>query len=440
MKLTQEEQNCTNSLLAYIDASPTPWHAVDVMAGHLKAAGFRQLREEEAWTLKAGDACFVTRAGSALAAFIVGSNEVFEEGFRIVGAHTDSPGLRVKAEGIHEKHGMIRLGVEVYGGAILASWTDRELSLAGRIVLRDDKAQTGIRTALTRIDEPLLRLPNLAIHLNREVNNLGLKLDKQEGMPLLLGAASDNAGERLLDLCCERAGASRESLLEFELCAFDVQPSALYGLDGEYLAAGRIDNLAMCHAGMQALLDLRKLGDPPASTSIGVFYDNEEVGSQSAQGADGSFLPDLLERLQLALELSREDFRRACSRSFLVSADMAHALHPNGASFYEPQHHVFLNEGPVVKLNANLRYTSSATSTARFGRCCEAAGVPMQRYVHRTDLACGSTIGPMASANLGIEGVDVGNPMLAMHSIRECAGSKDHLMMVKALGAVFAGV
>jgi aspartyl aminopeptidase len=434
--MTKLNHGRADKLLAFIDESPTPWHAVKAMARELSAAGFRELQEGDEWKLAAGDACYVIRGGSALAAFIVGTASPASAGYRIVGAHTDSPGLRLKPGGLHEKHGQVRLGVEVYGGPILASWTDRELGLAGRLVFKGENG--GIRHELCHLNDNLLRLPNLAIHLNRDVNNKGLVLDKQDGLPLLLGEGGQGLEDRLLELCCEGRG-ERAELLDFELCACDTQPAAFYGLDEEFYATGRIDNLAMCHAGLLALLDLKASGHNAASTAVGVFYDNEEVGSQSAQGADGSFLPDLLERVQLALEAGREAFLRACSHSYLVSADMAHAIHPNGANLYEPQHHVLMNHGPVIKQNANLRYTSNSTSAARFRRACEAAGVPVQTYVHRTDLPCGSTIGPMASASLGIEAVDVGNPMLSMHSIRECAGTLDHEMMISAMVKVFEG-
>jgi aspartyl aminopeptidase len=426
---------CAADLLAFLDASPSPWHAVEEMGRRLTAAGFLRLEEGEAWELEAGRGYFTTRAGSALAAFVAGGEAPARAGFRLMGAHTDSPGLRVKPQGEHAKGGLLRLGVEVYGGPILATWTDRELGLAGRLVLEDPASATAVLTRTVRLEQALLRLANPAIHLNREVNNKGLVLDKQEELPLLLAAAEEGLpeGGLLRGLLAETAGVDPGAILGFDLCAWDLQAAAFWGPGREFIAAGRLDNLAMCHAGLLAVQRLVEEGIRPAATALAVFFDHEEVGSQSPQGADGSFLPDLLERVHEALGGGRGDFLRACSRSFLISADMAHALHPNYLRWYEPQHQAFLNRGPVIKHNSNLRYTTNGEGAARFERICQAAGVPVQHYVHRTDLPCGTTIGPMASARLGIPAVDVGNPMLSMHSARECAGALDPLWMTEAL-------
>jgi aspartyl aminopeptidase len=432
-------------LLDYLDLSPSPWHAVSEAARRLEEAGFARLDESQSWRLEPGGAYYLMRGGSALAAFVAGSAAPAEAGFRLAAAHTDSPGLRVKPQGEHAKGGLLRLGVEIYGGPILATWTDRELGLAGRVLVADPGSRQGVAGRTVWLRQPLLRLPNAAIHLNREVNNKGLLLDKQEELPLLLAAAAADlpAGGLLRRLLGEAAGVDAAEILAFDLCACETQPAAFWGPEEEFVASGRLDNLAMCHAALLAILEARGAARP--WTRAAVLFDHEEVGSQSAQGADGSFLPDLLERAHEALGGGRQDgdrrpggreaFLRACSRSFLVSADMAHALHPSYQRLYEPQHHVALNGGPVIKLNSNLRYTTDGASAARFQRVCAAAEVPLQRYVHRTDLPCGTTIGPMASSRLGIAAVDVGNPMLSMHSIRECAGALDPLWMARALAA-----
>lgn len=431
----QAHEACAADLLAFLDASPTPWHAVEEMKRRLAAAGFALLREEDAWQLRPGGAYMVERGGGALAAFVAGQGSLAEEGFRLMGAHTDSPGLRVKPKGEHAKGGMLRLGVEIYGGPILATWTDRELGLAGRVSVKDPAAPGGVSQRLVRVDRALLRLANAAIHLNREVNNKGLVLDKQEELPLLLAVEESLPdGGLLRGLLAQAADVDPARILAFDMCAIDLQPATLWGASEEFIASGRLDNLAMCHAGLLAVLAAAREADELRGVALSLFFDHEEVGSQSTSGADGSFLPDVLERIHEALGGGREAFLRACARSFLVSADMAHALHPNYQRLYEPQHQVFLNQGPVIKLNSNLRYTTDGPGAARFMRICADAGVPVQRYVHRTDLPCGSTIGPMASARMGIAAVDVGNPMLSMHSVRESAGALDPLWMAQALG------
>ncbi len=431
-------------LLDYLDASPSPWHAVAEAALRLAKAGFRRLLEEEAWRLEPGQGYFMIRGGSALCAFVAGTAPPEEKGFQLVGAHTDSPCLRVKPQGEHVKGGFVRLGVEVYGGPILATWTDRELGLAGRLVLRDGaglRDGPGLRELPIKLERPLLRLANPAIHLNREVNSKGLILDKQEELPLLLAQAEAGLpeGRLLLELLAAEAEVEPGEILSFDLCSWDLQSACFWGASEEFIASGRLDNLAMCHAGLAALLLATDEGEVPEHTPVLVLFDHEEVGSQSPTGADGSLLPDLLERIHAARGGGRESFLRACSRSFLISADMAHALHPSYLRWYEPQHHVFLNQGPVIKLNSNLRYATDGVGQARFQLICEKAEVPVQRYIHRTDLPCGTTIGPMASARLGIRTVDVGNPMHSMHSVRESAGARDPELMTRALATFFQG-
>lgn len=437
--ITNEQRQACADLLEYLDASPSPWHAVDEAARRLDEAGFLRLREEEAWSLEPGRGYYLMRGGSSLAAFLTGMKPPAEGGFHIVGAHTDSPGLRVKPKGEHAKGGLVRVGVEIYGGPILATWTDRELGLAGRLVLHGEGG--GLEERSVEVRRPLLRLANAAIHLNREVNNKGLLLDKQEEIPLLLAQAEAGLpdGNILRELLAYEAEVEAERILGFDLCAWDLQEACTWGADDEFIASGRLDNLAMCHAGLTGLLQTARNLQPPDSTAVLLLFDHEEVGSQSAMGADGSLLPDVLERIHEARGGGRAEFLRACARSFLVSADMAHAAHPNFLRVLEPQHHVFLNQGPVIKLNSNLRYTTDGASLARFTTICQTAGVPVQTYVHRTDLPCGTTIGPMASSRLGIRAVDVGNPMLSMHSVRESAGAADPLHMNLALAAFLAG-
>jgi aspartyl aminopeptidase len=420
-------------LLDFIDASPSPWHAVETCASRLRAAPYVELNEAERWSLHAGGRYFVVRGGSSIIAFIVGQKPAAEIGLRLIGAHTDSPGLRIKPKPAEEAQGMVRLGVEVYGGPILATFADRDLALAGRVNV---KTEQGFETRLVRFNQPLLRLPNLAIHMNREVNESGLKFNKQTELPLLLGVSENDskAEARFRQPIADLLGVQASDLLTWELNAYDTQKGSLWGVDQEFIADSQLDNLASCHAALSALLAT----DSPAATCLCAFFDHEEVGSESATGASGSFLSDVIERLSSNTGLDAEDQRRMLARSFFISADMAHAWHPNFPSAYEPCHRALVNAGPVIKSNANQRYSTSAETAARFMAICEKAGVPCQQYAHRTDLGCGSTIGPILAARLGIPSVDVGSPMWAMHSIRESAGVLDHHYMTAALTAAFA--
>ena len=433
MTIPARTRQQAQDLLDFIDASPSPWHAVATCEQRLQAAGFARLDETERWTLQAGDKRYVVRGDAAIIAFVVGSAALAESGLRIIGAHTDSPGLRIKPRPAEEVGGMVRLGVEVYGGPILATFADRDLSLAGRVHVR---TPDGFATRLVRFADPLLRLPNLAIHMNREVNESGLKFNKQSELPLLLGVAEEGvkADARFRQPIAAALGVEPGDLLTWELNAYDTQKGSLWGADREFIADSQLDNLASCHAALNALLAT----DQPAATCLCAFFDHEEVGSESAAGAGGSFIADVLARLAGNAGLDAEDQRRMLARSFFISADMAHGWHPNFPAAYEPCHHALVNAGPVIKSNANQRYSTNGETAARFMALCAKAGVPCQQYAHRTDLGCGSTIGPIVAARLGIPSVDVGSPMWAMHSIRESAGVLDHGYMIAALSAAFA--
>lgn len=433
MTIPASTRQQAQDLLDFIDASPSPWHAVATCEQRLQAAGFARLDETERWTLQAGDKRYVVRGDAAIIAFVVGSAALAESGLRIIGAHTDSPGLRIKPRPAEEVGGMVRLGVEVYGGPILATFADRDLSLAGRVHVR---TPDGFATRLVRFADPLLRLPNLAIHMNREVNESGLKFNKQSELPLLLGVAEEGvkADARFRQPIAAALGVEPGDLLTWELNAYDTQKGSLWGADREFIADSQLDNLASCHAALNALLAT----DRPVATCLCAFFDHEEVGSESAAGAGGSFITDVLARLAGNAGLDGEDQRRMVARSFFISADMAHGWHPNFPAAYEPCHHALVNAGPVIKSNANQRYSTTGETAARFMALCARAGVPCQQYAHRTDLGCGSTIGPIVAARLGIPSVDVGSPMWAMHSIRESAGVLDHGYMIAALSAAFA--
>ncbi len=433
-KLMNTDTHATaQALLDFIDASPSPWHAVAHCEAQLQAAGYSRLNEGERWKLVAAGGYYVVRGGASIIAFVLGSQNAAEAGLRIIGAHTDSPGLRVKPKPAEDAQGILRLGVEVYGGPILATFADRDLGLAGRVNVR---GEDGFTPRLAHFDQALLRLPNLAIHMNREVNEAGLKFNKQTELPLLLGVSDKDskADQRFRALLASKLDVSPDALLTWELCACDTQKGTFWGADQEFIANSQLDNLASCHAALSALLVTKA----PAATCVCAFFDHEEVGSESAAGAGGSFLADIIQRLAANAGLDSEDQRRMLAHSFFISADMAHAWHPNFPSAYEPGHRVMVNGGPVIKSNANHRYSTGAETAARFMAICEKAGVPCQQYAHRTDLGCGSTIGPIVAARLGIASVDVGSPMWAMHSLRESAGVLDHSHMIAALTAAFS--
>jgi aspartyl aminopeptidase len=395
--------------------------------------GYSELRESDAWELTNNSKHFVTRNDSSLIAFIVGTKTKDASGFKIIGAHTDSPNLKLKPNPSFEKNGCLQLGVETYGGVLLTTWTDRDLSLAGRVIIKGKKQP---QSKLILFDEPLLRIPQLAIHLNRDVNEKGLTLNKQNHLPPIF-SLSDKKGsnKNLLEKrVSQKLKCKSADILNMELSLYDTQSGAIGGAEGEFIFSSRLDNLASCHAALQALTE-SKTKDP--MTRVIAFYDDEEVGSDSAQGAGSPFLKDVLERLTLESDNPRETFFRSMANSFFISADMAHAVHPNYPEKHDPQHMPVLNGGPVIKCNSNQRYATEGVSSAWFEMLCKKAGIPVQKFVVRSDLGCGSTIGPITAANLGIRTVDVGNPMLSMHSIREMAGTKDHLPLIKAFKEYF---
>jgi aspartyl aminopeptidase len=433
MQVSIEAKQRAQALLEFIDASPSPWHAVAHIEQSLRAQGFTQLIENESWQFAPGGKYFVIRDGGSIIAFVLGQSATAETGFRIVGAHTDSPGLRLKPKAAYSSENIAQLGVEVYGGPILATFTDRDLSLAGRVMV---KTASGLISHLVKLDHPIARLPNLAIHMNREVNEKGLVLNKQTGLPLIFGHAANSeiAKQLLSDTLANALKISASDILSWDLALYDTQTGSFWGIEQEFIANSQLDNLASCHAALEALISVEE----PQATSICALFDHEEVGSESATGAGGSFLLDVMERICHVEKLTPENKLRSYAQSFFISADMAHAFHPNHAGSYEPCHHVQVNQGPVIKTNANQRYSTNAATAARFIQLCEQAGVPYQQYAHRTDLGCGSTIGPIMAAQLGIATVDVGNPMWAMHSIRESAGVLDHSYMIATLQQHYA--
>jgi len=422
-----------SDLLTFLGESPTPFHAVASAVTRLEAASFRALAETDDWSsLAPGPYAFV-HGGSSLLAFVIPKTKRIK-GFRIVGAHTDSPNLRLKPTPEYTKEGYAQLGVEVYGGALLNSWLDRDLSLAGRVFLSPDSAAlgAGVESRLVRFERPMLRVAQLAIHLDRDVNDKGIVLNKQEHLAPIFGLASEDV-KSLKAMVAEELAVPVERIAGSELMLYDVVPPTLGGRSRELVFSARLDNLGMSHAAIHALVDAAPAAAHDDLVPVAALFDHEEVGSESAYGAHSGFLPRALERIVLGRGGSREDYHRALAGSLCVSADMAHAVHPNYESRHEARHKPVLNGGPVIKESAQQRYATSGGTAALFRDLCARAGVPVQHYVNRTDLPCGSTIGPIASTLLGIRTVDVGSAMLSMHSVRELAGAKDPAMMTRVL-------
>jgi aspartyl aminopeptidase len=413
-------------LCEFIDASPSPFHACVTVASRLLATGYTELREADPWPGQPGR-YFTVRAGS-----LVAWNTTGPDGpFRIVGAHTDSPNLRVKQHPDRVVAGWQVVALEPYGGAWLNSWLDRDLGISGRLSVRDGSA---LDHRLVRIDEPILRVPQLAIHLAEDRKSL--TLDPQRHLNAVWGVGA--APRTFVDYVAERAGVSATDVLGADLMTHDLTPSTVVGAlvngTASLLSAPRLDNLASCYAGAEALL----AAEPRGSVPVLVLFDHEEVGSSSDHGAQSNLLSTVLERIVLAAGGSREDFLRRLPVSLLASADMAHATHPNYPERHEPGHLIEVNAGPVLKVHPNLRYATDGRTAAAFALACQQAGVGLQRYEHRADLPCGSTIGPLAAAQTGIPTVDVGAAQLAMHSAREVMGAHDVAAYSAAMRAFFA--
>ncbi len=416
-------------LISFIDNSPTAFHASAVLKERLKKAGFKELKEDESWSLTEGEGYFIERNNSAIAAFRMGKKAPWESGFRIAGAHTDSPALKVKPLSESVQKGMAKVGVEVYGGPIVGTWLDRDLSIAGRVMVKNGDE---MKSVLVDFKKPVATVPNLAIHMNREVNK-GFEYNKQTHLPAILGAAKEDEKEILKGMMAKQLDVDPSDIGEYDLYLYDVQPGTLLGRDEEYVCIGRIDNLAMCHSVVQALIDSK----PSDATQIGMFFDNEEIGSRTLQGADSTFTRGLLERIVAVEGGKGDDIFRAIAKSFLVSADGAHAFHPNFPDKHDAGYAPVLNGGPVIKISANYRYATTAESASVFEEMCKKHDIPCQKMINRSDMPSGSTIGPMSSAHLSMKAVDVGNPMLAMHSVRETAGVMDHYYMTKVITSFF---
>ena len=418
------------NLIEFLNESPVNFLAVKTLKEILAGRGFREINAADSiGELKAGDQIFFTKNDSSLYAFRIGRKALADNGFHLICAHCDSPTFRIKpnAEMLCEG-GITKLNTEVYGGPIMSTWFDRPLSLAGRVLIKTDDVMQP-ETRLLHIKRPLLQITNLAIHFNRQVND-GVKLSKQKDMLPLLGIVTDQmeSGNMLMNVIAEELGVNIPDILDIDLYLYDIAPACTFGVHDEFISGGRLDDLSMVHAGLMALLAT----ETQDTTQVLAVFDNEETGSQTKQGAGSPFLSTLLQRIVLAQGGNQEDFFRSIEKAFMISADNAHAWHPNYSEKYDPTNHPMLGGGPAIKFNAAQKYASDAASAAVFMGICQKAGVPCQRFVNHSDVAGGSTLGNILAGSLPLRGVDMGNPVLGMHSVRETGSTADHLYCIKA--------
>ena len=420
-------------LLSFLDASPVNFLAVKNLTDELQQHGYRRIDTTEALgTVKAGDKFFVTKNDSSIYAFQIGRKALAETGFHMICAHCDSPTFRIKPHAeIDCEGGIVKLNTEVYGGPIMSTWFDRPLTLAGRVIVKSKDVMTPT-TLLLHVKRPLLQISNLAIHFNRQVND-GVKLSRQKDVLPILGIINDELekGNLLMNIILKELNkqqtVAREDILDFDLYLADATPACTFGAHNELISSGRLDDLSMCFAGLEALL----ASQPTDTTQVLAIFDNEETGSQTKQGAGSPFLSYMLKRIALAQGGTEEAYYQAVERAFMISADNAHAWHPNYSEKYDPTNHPMLGGGPVIKFNAAQKYASDAYSASVFAGLCEKAGVPCQRFVNHSDVAGGSTLGNILASSIPLRGVDMGNAILAMHSCRETGSTADHEFCVK---------
>ena len=427
--------NYIESLLQFMDASVCNFLAVDTIKQMLSKNGYVEKRIEQPLQCQPGDKFFVTKNDSAIFAIKIGSRPISETGFKIITAHSDSPCFRIKPHPeMLSGDRLVRLNTEVYGGPILYTWFDRPLSLAGRVILRGESALKPV-TRLLKIEEPILMIPHLAIHFNRSVNE-GNALSKQKDMLPILTRISESlsANGLLVNYIAKSLNVAVDDILDFDMFLYNTQPATLTGLNKEFVMSGRLDDLSMAHAAITAIIE----ATDDDATCISAIFDNEETGSGTKQGAHSPVLSNLLRRIAECQGVNYDGFCQAVGRSFMISADNAHAFHPNYAEKYDPTNHPALGGGPVIKINANCKYMTDAHSAAIFKSLCNEAGAPCQYFVNHSDVAGGSTLGNIFTGQLDIEGVDVGNPLLAMHSACETGSTDDHINMIRAFKQFFA--
>ena len=423
-------------LLDFLNASPVNFLAAKNIANELEQAGYRRLDPQmPIGEVKAGDKLYVTKNDSSVYAFHIGRKLLADAGFRMICAHCDSPTFRIKPNAeMTCEGGIVKLNTEVYGGPIMSTWFDRPLTIAGRVIVRGEDALHP-KTLLLHVKRPLLLISNLAIHFNREVND-GVKLSKQKDMLPILGIVTSELerGNLLMNVICGELNIKQENILDFDLYLADATPACTLGVHDEFLSSGRLDDLSMCFAGLEAMINT----ETTDMTKVLAIFDNEETGSQTKQGAGSPFLSMMLKRIALAQSGSEEAFYQAVERAFMISADNAHAWHPNYSEKYDPTNHPVLGGGPVIKFNAAQKYASDAVSAAVFAEICREARVPCQRFVNHSDVAGGSTLGNILASSIPLRGVDMGNAILAMHSCRETGSTTDHIYCVKAFTKFFS--
>ena len=431
-----KENGMIKRLLDFLDASPVNFLAAHNIAESLEQAGYRQVDPSEPiGEVKAGDKLYVTKNDSSVYAFHIGYRQMADAGFHMICAHCDSPTFRIKpnAEMLCEG-GIVKLNTEVYGGPIMSTWFDRPLTIAGRVIVRGEDALAP-KTLLLHVRRPLLQISNLAIHFNRQVND-GVKLSKQKDMLPILGIVSDELerGSLLMNIICSELNIRQEDILDFDLYLADATPACTFGAHDEFISSGRLDDLSMCYAGLEAMTAT----ETTDATKVLAIFDNEETGSQTKQGAGSPFLSMMLKRIALVQSGTEEAFCQAVERAFMISADNAHAWHPNYSEKYDPTNHPVLGGGPVIKFNAAQKYASDAVSASVFAEICRESGVPSQRFVNHSDVAGGSTLGNILAQSIPVRGVDMGNAILAMHSCRETGSVADHAYCVKAFTQFFS--
>ena len=417
-------------LLTFLDASPVNFLAVKNIVDKLEDAGFKCIDPTlPIGNIKPGDKIYVTKNDSSVYAFHIGNKSLAEEGFNMICAHCDSPTFRIKPNAeITGDGNIVKLNTEVYGGPILSTWFDRPLTIAGRVIVKSNDVMSP-KTMLLHIKRPLLQISNLAIHFNRQVND-GVKLSRQKDMLPIFSIVNDQLekGNMLINLICEELKINKNDILDFDLYLADATPACTFGIHNEFISSGRLDDLSMCYAGLEALI-----ASPCSNkTKVLAIFDNEETGSQTKQGAGSPFLASIIKRIAMAQGGNEESFWQAVERAFMISADNAHAWHPNYSEKYDPTNHPVLGGGPVIKFNAAQKYASDAVSAAIFASICNEAKVPCQRFVNHSDVAGGSTLGNILAASIPLRGVDMGNAILAMHSCRETGSTADHIYTVKA--------
>ena len=423
------EKKLALELIDFLYDSPSACHGVKATQKILNENGFIEIKESDKWDLKAKGKYYVVKNDSALIAFEIGSGNIEETGLRLIGAHTDVPGFRIKPNPQMISEGKyIKLNTEVYGGPILHTWFDRPLSIAGKVSLRG-KSPLKPETRLVNINKPLLIIPSLAIHMNREVNE-GFKINKQVDTIPLLGLINEKLEKEdyLMNLLADELKVNKEDILNFELGLYKYKKGMLIGMNEELISSGRFDDLWMVYAGIRALID----SSENEATKVMICIDNEEIGSLTAEGANSTLLNNILERIAIGLGKNKEEYYRSLANSIMISADLAHAVHPNLGSKHDPTNRPVLEGGPVLKIAASGSYSTDSFNGAIFAGVCETAGVPFQKFVNRSDVRGGTTIGPVTAANLTIPVIDMGAPVLGMHSIRELASVKDNYYTIKA--------